>query len=153
MKLRRDIAAVPLRTGAGAWNAVVGLITKTDSIDAGQLTAAASVMAALLSEEHYAKRPLVLKGDGHRLVIYLSYGPDALTQGDAVTPLDWNPTAKDWTLFVPCDPDDIDWAKDALAARAARIKLHKLDETPADLEEETATSKSAAFEIDWSAAG
>lgn len=49
-------------------------------------------MASLLSEDHYAKHPLTLKGDGHRLVIYGAYGADAVTLGTEVAPLDWNPT-------------------------------------------------------------
>ncbi len=152
MKLRRNIAAVPLRTGSAAWSEVIALIARTDSIDTGQLTAAATVMATLLSEEQYAHHPLTLKGDGHRLVIYFSYGADALTQGDAIAPLDWNPTAKDWTLYVPCDEEDLAWVKESLAKRAPRLKVHGLGETLADLQEEDGSTKAAAFTIDWSAA-
>lgn len=153
MKLRRDIAALPQRTGATAWSAVVDLITQAGSIDKAQLSAAATVMATLLAEEHYAKHPLTLKGDGHRLVIYFSYGADALTMGDAVASLDWNPTGQDWTLYVPCDEEDLAWVKDSLAKRAPRLRVHGLDETPADLAEETETTvKAAGFAIDWSAA-
>ena len=153
MKLRREIAAVPLRTGAEAWTALTELIAKPGSVDSGQLTAAATVMATLLSEDHYARHPLTLTGDGHRLVIYFSYGADALTLGEAVDPLSWNPTSKDWTLFTPCHADDLDWVKDTLAKRAPRLRVHGLDETLADLqEEEEPAARSAGFVIDWSAA-
>ena len=153
MKLRRDIAAVPLRTGAETWSKVVELITAPGSIDVGQLNVAASVMASLLSEDHYASNALTLKGDGHRLVIYGAYGADALSLGADVSPLDWNPTAKDWTLFVPCDPVDLDWVKTSLKTRAPRFVVHAMSETPSELSEgsEKAAAASSSFEINWGA--
>jgi hypothetical protein len=153
VKLRRDVAAVPLRTGAETWSTIVDLITKSDSVDAAQLSAAASVMASLLSEEHYADHPLTMKGDGHRLVIYCAYGADALSQGTEVAPLDWNPTVKPWTLYVPCDPADLDWVRDTLKTRAPRMVVHALGETPAELSEGSANASSETpFQIDWGAA-
>ena len=149
MKLRRDVAVTPLRTGAEAWVEIVGLVARADTVDSGQLDAAASVMASLLTEEHYAERPLTLKGQGPRIVIYGAYGADALTIA-APDPLGQNPTAGDWTLYVPCPDEDLAWAGAVLAARAPRIRLHGLDETPAALAE-AATEASAAPVIDWGA--
>lgn len=150
MKRRRDVAATPKRTGAETWTEIVALITKPDSVDKDQLQAASSVMATLLTEEHYADHPLTLKGQGDRLVVYCAYGSEALILDDP-DPLGWNPTSGDWTLFVPCEEEDLTWAKDTLAKRAPRIRLHRLDETPAELTEATAEAV-ASFNIDWGAA-
>lgn len=152
MKLRRDIAAVPVRTGAETWSEIIALITRSGSIDTDQLTAAASVMASLLSEEHYADNPLTLKGDGHRLVIYGAYGADAVTRGEEVAPLDWNPTAKPWTLHVPCDAADIDWVSATMKTRAPRLVVHALGEAPEDVEATAANDAAAPLSIDWGAA-
>lgn len=149
MKLRRDIASVPLRTGAETWSTIVELITGSDSIDSSQLTAAASVMATLIAEELHTENPLTLVGASHRLVIYCSFGTDALIQGEDVDAIGWNPTAGDWALHVPCGEDDLDWAGATLATRAPRIKLHKLGEPPAVLEEAESTDK--ALFVDWGA--
>jgi hypothetical protein len=154
VKLRRDIASVPVRTGAETWSEIVALITRPDSVDVGQLTAASSVMASLLSEDHYAKHPLTLKGDGHRLVIYGAYGANAVSQGTEVPPLDWNPTGKAWTLHVPCDSADLDWVAATLKTRAPRVLVHALDDEPADVETSAAANdESAPLSIDWGAAG
>lgn len=153
MKVRRDIASVPHRTGTEAWSEVVALVTRSDSIDVDQLEAARSVMASLLTEEHYADHGLTLKGDGHRLVIYFAYGADAVALGDELVPLEWNPTAEGWTLYVPCDPLDLDWVRETLKTRAPRLVVHALDETPAALNEDAAASAATlAFAIDWGAA-
>ena len=147
MKLRRDLASVPLRTGAETWATIVDLITDSDSIAPSQLTAATSVMATLLAEELHAENPLTLVGGSHRVVIYCSFGADALIQGDTVDPLGWNPTAGDWSLHVPCGDEDLDWAAATLATRAPRIKLHKPGETP----EEEVASATKSLSIDWGA--
>lgn len=152
MKLRRDIASVPLRTSAVTWDRIVDLITGSDSIDTAQLNAASSVMATLLAEEIYADHPLTLKGKSHRLVIYCLYGGDALLAGEDVDALSWNPTSEDWTLFVPCGDDDRDWAGRALKERAPRITLHAPDEVPGELSQESEKSGAKALTIDWGAA-
>lgn len=152
MKLRRDIASVPLRTGAETWDKIVELITGPDSIDTGQLEAASSVMATLLAEEIYADHPLTLKGKSHRLVVYCVYGGDALLAREDVDPLSWNPTSENWTLFVPCGDDDRDWAGRALKQRAPRITLHAPDEVPAEPSEEADKTGAKALTIDWGAA-
>lgn len=155
MKLRRDIAAVPARSGSETWEAVIDLITQSDSIDTAQLTAATTVMASLLAEEHYADHPLTLKGDGHRLVLYFAYGADAVSLGLDVAALDWNPTAKDWTLYVPCDPVDIDWVTETLKKRAPRLVVHDFNDTPGALAEQASNAQPAAasaLTIDWGAA-
>ena len=149
MKLRRDIASVPLRTGAETWSTIVDLITGSDSIDSSQLTAAASVMATLIAEELHGENPLTMVGEGHRLVIYCTFGADALIAGTDVDAFGWNPTADDWTLHVPCGDDDLDWAGATLAIRAPRIKLHKLGEPPAVLNEAASTAMSLT--VDWGA--
>lgn len=151
MKLSRTIAAVPLRTGEATWKRIVELVTGAGSVDTSQLTAATGVMGMLLAEEHYKDTPLTLKGAGHRLVVYCAYAMDALILGENVDPLGWNPTAGEWTFYVPCPPDDLGWAQKALSQVAPRLVLHGLDETPAELEEATASS-STIFNIDWTAA-
>ena len=149
MKLRRDIAVTPHRTGAEAWAEITKLVSGQGSQATDQLNAAASVMATLLTEDIYAEHPLTLKGENVRLVIYGAYGPDALSLGDP-DPLQQNPTEGDWTLFVPCLEEDLDWTRDTLAKRAPRILVHAHDQTPAELAE-GATVASKSFAIDWEA--
>jgi hypothetical protein len=149
VKVRRDIGSVPLRTGGETWSRIVDLITASDSIDVGQLGAAASVMATLLAEEIHDDHPLTVKGKSHRLVIYCAFGGEALSAGEEVDPLTWNPTSEDWTLFVPCSEDDRAWATATLKERAPRIKLHDPDETPAELSEEIEKSAAGSLMIDW----
>lgn len=150
MKLRRDIASVPLRSGEASWAAITGLITGPDTVDGAQLTAASSIMAMLISEEIHSEEPLTLVGGSARVVLYCTFGSEALIMGEEIDPLPMNPTSSDWTLYVPCPESDLAWAGGTLAARAPRIILHKPGEMPLGAEGSMSAS-AKSFDIDWGA--
>ena|SRR2546422_305888 len=151
MKVRRDISSIPLRTAEATWQTIVDLITGTDSVDAMQLQAATGVMASLITDEHYAQHPLTLVGHSHRLVVYCRYGQEALEAGEAVDDLMWNPTAGDWTLLIPCDPENLEWARKALKGRTPRLVVHELgEEQPDEMSESRARSaEKVDLVVDW----
>jgi hypothetical protein len=151
MKVRREIASIPKRSAAETWREIVKLITGSGSVDAGSLTAAASVMESLITDEHPAKVPIVVKGVGSRLVIYCLFGEDAMDADMDVAKLNWNPTAGDWAMTAPTDPADVAWMNKTLKERAPRIAVHDVSAAPADDEEAAATSQE--LKIDWGAVG
>ncbi|RWD79106.1 hypothetical protein [Mesorhizobium sp.] len=153
MKVRRDIASIPKRSAADTWRAIVDLITGQGSVDKNTLTAAASIMESLIADEHPAKKPVVVKGVGDRLVIYLLYGEDALEADLQVDKLGWNPTAGNWSMTAPSDAEDVDWMNKALKDRAPRIKIHDVNAS-ADVETDPDSNGfSQSFKIDWGALG
>ena len=103
MKVRRDIASIPKRSAAETWREIVNLITGEGSADAASLSAAASVMESLITDEHPAKVPIVVKGVGPRLVIYCLFGEDAMNADMDVAKLTWNPTADNWAMTAPTE--------------------------------------------------
>lgn len=150
MKVRRDIASIPKRSAAQTWKTIIDLITGTDTVDKKTLENAASIMESLIADEHPGKKPIVLKGAGNRLVIYLLYGENAMEADLEVDKLGWNPTAGDWSMTAPCDADDVAWMNNALNDRAPRIKVHDVD---AAIGEEESASGEQALKIDWGALG
>lgn len=147
MKVRRDISSIPLRTAEKTWEVICGLITDKDSKDTAQLDAAASVMHSLIADELFDENPITMTGN-HRLVMYLRYRADALEEGEAVDSLEWNPTAGDWTMYVPCDDENFDWIKKTLVARAPRLVVHRKGETPWD-DDKKASASEQKMEINW----
>jgi hypothetical protein len=146
MKVRRDIASIPVRTAGETWTAIVDLITGNGSVDASTLRAATSVMEAVIAEEHPAKVPIVVKGSGSRLVIYLVYNEDAMEHGTSIDKLTWNPTAgTGWAMTAPAE-------NDTLADRAPRISVHDVNEPQKDDEDDKATSASGV-QINWGVLG
>lgn len=150
MKIRRDIASIPRRSANDTWDTIVDLITGGDSVDASTLREAASVMHSLITDEHPRKVPIVVKGSGNRLVIYLVYGEDAMDADMSVDPLSWNPTAGNWSMTAPADATDVDWMTETLKTRASRIRVHDVAAPPADDEAEGA-AKSAELTFNWGA--
>jgi hypothetical protein len=151
MKVRREIASVPVRTAGETWQAIVDLITGEGSIDASTLKAAASVMESLIVDEHPSTCPIVVKGNGPRLVIYCLYNEAAMEAGKDIDKLTWNPTGgQDWRITAPSEPGDVDWMNNTLKTRAPRIAIHDVASPPDD--EESAADSNAqnqALTINW----
>jgi hypothetical protein len=150
MRIRRNIASIPTRSAKETWRTIIDLVTGPDSIDRGQLEAAASVMESLIADEQPARVPIVFKGSGARVLIYCLYDEDAMEQGLAVDALKENATAGDWRSTAPCEAEDVEWMNRTLKERAPRITVHAADEQPADSEEESGQG-AQTFEIDWGA--
>jgi hypothetical protein len=151
VKVRRDIASIPLRSAEATWAEYTNLVTGSGSGDTAQLDAAATVMASLIVDEAFRDEPLTLTGVSHRLVVYLLHGHDALEAGSGIDRLAWNPTAGDWKLFVPCPEEQYTWAKKALATRAPRFVVLKPGEKVKE-EGETAAAE-AALGVNWEVFG
>jgi hypothetical protein len=151
MRIRRDIASVPVRSAKETWRAIVDLVTGDGSTDRQQLDAATSIMESLIADELPAAVPIVFKGSGPRVLIYCLYNEDAMEAGTEIDSLNANPTAGDWRATAPAEDDDVAWMNNSLKARAPRIAVHAADEPPADDEPNDAEQTGKAFEIDWGA--
>lgn len=153
MKIRRDISSIPFRTAEQTWSVIRELITKHDSIDADQLEKAASVMHSLIADECLDQHPITVTGGGHRLVIYLRYRGQATEEGANTDSLDWNPTAGDWKMYIPCTEENIEWVKKALSSRATRMVVHGLEEEPYKEDAKKNQTSSAELNINWGVVG
>jgi hypothetical protein len=148
MKVKREIASIPVRSAAETWQAIVALISRADTPDASTLNAAASIMESLIADEHPASVPITVKGSGDRVVIYCRYNEDALELGQDIDPLTWNPTGgSGWKITAPTEAADVPWMNGALKDRAPRITVHDVAQ-PAD-EEETTKASAEPLSINW----
>lgn len=150
MKIRRDIASIPKRSAKETWQTIVDLITSSDSVDTYTLANAASVMEALIADEHPGKTPIVVKGAGNRLVIYLAYGENAMEADESVDKLTWIPTAGDWSMTAPTEAGDVTWMNNILGERAPRISVHDVDRPD---EDGTPEKAAADLTFNWEALG
>lgn len=151
MKVRRDIASIPVRSARETWRAIVDLITGSGSTDRNQLDAAASVMESLIADELPAKIPIVVKGSGPRLVIHLLYDEAAMEASKDIDKLTWNPTEGNWRMTAPAEDEDIGWMNKTLSVRAARITVHDADTDPDTGKIEKGQAVAEPLNIDWGA--
>ena len=152
MKVRRDIASIPLRSAVDTWAEYKKLVTGPGSVDVGQFDAAASVMTSLITDEDFKDEPLTLTGVSDRLVVYLLHGHDALEAGASIDKLAWNPTAGEWKLFIPCDEEQFGWVKKTLATRASRFVILKRGDKVEEGEKDAGTAK-ATVDVNWEVFG
>ena len=153
MKLRRDIASIPVRSAKETWQVITGLVAGANTVDRAQLDAASSIMESLLADELPAQVPIVFKGVGPRVVIYCAYGEDAMEVEFDVDPLPSTPTAGDWRVTAPCEADDVEWMNEALRNRAPRITVHDANEQPEEDVSSATAPASVDFDIDWRVLG
>lgn len=149
MKIRRDVASIPLRSAKETWDAIVELVSGSGTLDGDQLEEARSVMECVIADEQPATVPIVLKGGGPRVVIYCIYNEDAMETGLDVDRLNQVPTAGDWRLSAPCEPEDKEWMNNCLKEKASRVTVYAANEPPIEEEEETAEA-SSVLRVDWS---
>ena len=150
MRIRRNIASIPVRSAKETWRAIIDLVTGDDSVDRQQLEAAASVIESLIADEQPAAVPIVFKGCGPRVLIYCLYDEDAMEAGIDIYNLNTNPTAGDWRMTAPCQEEDVEWLNKTLKTRAPRIMVHAASEAPIDAEIE-ADDAAKTLQIDWGA--
>lgn len=148
MKIRRDIASVPVRSAAETWKAIVDLVTGSDTVDKQQLLDAASVMESLIADEMPANVPIVFKGGSSRVVVYCRFNEDAMELGAGIDKLASNPTAGNWQVTAPCEKADVPWMTKSLKSKSPRISVHDVNEAPSDGD---VAKSSAGIEIDWGA--
>jgi hypothetical protein len=155
VRIRRDISSIPFQSAGETWQRIIELVTGPDSKDVLQLKNAAGVMGSLITDEHPAKRAIMLEGVGPQLRIYCRFGMKAVEEGAKLDALTWNPTAGNWTMHVPCDADNMKWVKESLAKHSPRIKVFDVDETDRSDEEasEEAAKSSNGLVVDWNIEG
>jgi hypothetical protein len=152
MRIRRDISSIPVRSARETWAQILDLVTGKESKDKAQLQAVAGVMASIITDEHLADRALILEGIGPQLKIYCRYGMTAVEEGSGVDRLNWNPTAGNWTMHVPCDAENIEWVSGSLRCIAPRIKVFDVSEAER-AEDDAMVEKAAGIAVDWNIKG
>jgi hypothetical protein len=150
MRIRRDISSIPVQSASETWKQIVALITAKGTVDEQQLSAANGVLASLITDEHPAARAIIVEGVGPQLRLYCRYGMSAIEEGGAVTALNWNPTAGDWSMHVPCDAENLSWVRNSLAKTSPRIKVFDVAEAERS-ENDSATAERAneSIQVNW----
>lgn len=153
MKIRRDLASIPVRSASETWMTITDLVSDTTSIDGDQLKSASSAMADVISEEFPAEHPIIFSGCGPQLRLYLDYAATAMDRGIDIDPINWIPTAcENWRVYVPADAHDLSWMNNLFADRAPRFSAY---DTAKGLEinDDSKSNTADALDIDWSKAG
>ena len=100
------------------------MIAPEDAPGSSELEAVTGVACSLIAAEAWSGSPAVFAGVGPQLRIYCLHGEDAIVGEDSnEDSIAWSPTDGDWHLTVPCPPEDVEWVRDALAAKTERVTV------------------------------
>jgi hypothetical protein len=128
--IARRVASSPTRTATQTWDKIVELVAPDAGSEARrELAKAAGVACAAISSEATKDAAIVVWGAGPRVRIYCVFDEDAiLGEGVNEDALAKSPTAGDWRMSLPCEPGDVTWSKNKLAAVSKRISARSLEE-------------------------
>jgi hypothetical protein len=139
----RRVASTPRRTASDTWTRIVEIIAPdANSAARAELDKAAGVACSAISAEALRDDAFIVTGTGPRVRVYCIFGDDAIT-GDDVSEdgLQTVPTDGDWTMSIPCPPEDLEWSKAKLASACSRITARAMGEEVAS---EASTSRTGA---------
>lgn len=126
----RRVASTPSRTAAETWRRIIELVApQTESAARAELESAAGVACSSISSEATASDPIVVMGSGPRVRMYCIFGEDAVVGEDVnEDALAQTATEGDWSMSIPCLPEDVNWSNQALAAASSRISARSTGE-------------------------
>jgi hypothetical protein len=126
----RRVASTPSRTASETWALIISILAPdTESPARAELAAATGVGCSAISSEATKDDPIVVQGSGPLIRVYCVFGDDAIT-GEAVNedPLTQSPTEGDWSMSIPCPPEDLKWSQSNLSAASTRITARAVGE-------------------------
>ena len=140
----RRYASTPARDASETWDAIVALLTRgKGGANRDALAAVAGVAASIIADQAPRDAAIVVTCDGPRTRVYCLYDDDANDGSDADEgALGFDPLAGDWAVSLPCNAEDLDWAKKALKQHGDRVTAR--DKAATIAVDEEATSKAAA---------
>lgn len=144
----RRIRSSPQRDASDTWSVIVDLLTKgTPGPARDELLSVAGVAASIISDEVLEGASVTVSCDGPRTRIYCLYGERAIDGGDATEDsLGYDPLLGDWAISLPCNKDDLEWVRRALAGTSKRITARDAAESFGVSESEE--QKTSALKLD-----
>lgn len=118
----RTFRSTPFRDAAETWNAVVHLLAHSNTSAADEMRSVVGIAASVIADQGPKRSPIVVTCDGPRTRIYCLYDDDAIDGSDArEDPLGFDPLVGNWTVSLPCNAEDLEWVRKALAKHSTRI--------------------------------
>ena len=144
---RRTVLSSPHRDALATWAVISDLLTRTNTGAQQELGGVAGIASSIIADKACENSPIIVSCDGPQTRIYCLYDDDAVDGSDANEDvLGFDPLKGDWSISLPCEPDDLDWVQSALKQKGERITARDKAETT---KQDTAnSSQGAALEID-----
>lgn len=146
---RRTMRSSPARDAIETWSAVSDLLAANGTEKRAELDSVAGIVSNVIAEKDCESSPIVVRCEGPQTRFYCVYDDDAI-EGSEVNEdtLGYDPLKGDWTISIPCNPDDLQWVASALSNKSERITARDASEKGAG--QSDSASASVELEIDLS---
>lgn len=142
----RRIRATPVRTATESWTVIAEIVCQGDETARKEFEAVAGIASALIASESLREQPFVVLGSGPRLRVYCLYDEDAIVGDDSnEDTMSWKPTASEWTAFLPCHKDDVQWVSKNLKTKSSRFRAYDVAQ---ELGEDVVERRGAGLMLD-----
>ena len=144
---RRTFRSSPHRDALATWAAISDLLTRSSTGAQQELGSVAGIASSIIADKACETSPIIVSCEGPQTRIYCLYDDDAI-DGSEVNEdvLGFDPLKGDWSISLPCEPDDLDWVQSALKQKGERITARNKIESK---KQDTANdSQGAELEID-----
>lgn len=128
--VRRTFKSTPARDASATWAAIVDLLVSNgDGSARSELQAVSGIASSLIADQAPKDAPITVICSGPRTRVYCVYDDDAIG-GDDINEdaIAFDPLKGDWSISLPCLPDDLDWTQRALAQHGTRITARDVSE-------------------------
>lgn len=143
----RRVRSTPIRTGVETWQFVVDLVASKSDDARRELLAVEGVAACLIVDEVPKEAPIVVAGSGPRLRVYCLYDDEAIGgESASEESLSWDPTEKDWQVFLPVSREEMSWVSASLKKLGSRVVAYDRDAD--ERAGESSAERGAEFRVD-----
>lgn len=144
---RRTFRSSPHRDALATWAAISALLTRTNTGAQQELGSVAGITSSIIADKACKNSPIIVSCEGPQTRIYCLYDDDAIDGSDANEDvLGFDPLKGDWSISLPCEPDDLGWVQSALKQKSERITARDKNETKK--QDSSHASQGAELEID-----
>lgn len=140
----RRVVSSPVRTATESWSVITNLLAPKEGTSRKELALIGGVACALIASETPANDAIVIWGNGPRVRLYCLFGDAAISAEDKnEDALATCPTDGNWSMSLPCLPEDLTWVQAELSNHSTRITARKLGDAIPDDEQETSSDSNS----------
>ena len=126
---RRTFRSSPHRDALATWQAIVNLLTATNADARAELESISGLASSTIADKACEKTGIIVSCEGPQTRIYCLFDEDAIDGSDANEDvLAFDPLKGDWSMSLPCHPDDLSWVQSALKAKSDRVTARDQNE-------------------------
>ena len=116
---RRTFRSSPHRDAVATWATISDLLTRTNTGAQQELGIVAGIASSVIADKACENSPIIVSCEGPQTRIYCIYDDDAIDGSDANEDvLGFDPLNGDWSISLPCEPDDLGWVQSALQQKS-----------------------------------